>query len=521
MGDSLDDRPGSAPQGHGHRDWRGRRVGPRARTRVGSARPAWPWLLGVLVGAAGGICGLLPSRSARADGAFPAPFRLFLPANLPDDTTVTTNFGLISSRDGGRTWAWTCEHGASDLGSLYQQAADGGSGRILGLARNGLIFTDDDGCTWSTAGGFSSGELVDDSFIDPANPSHVVAIAHHGSGASAVFELFASTNGGTSFLGAPLFATEPGFRLDGVELARSNPDRIYATMSPWTATSNGTPPRILRSDDGGKTFNTLDASAVTPGGTLGIAAVDPENPDRIYLRSSGVDERLLISNDAGRTLAVALTADSGQQLSAFFRRADGTLFAAAFDSTAGTLFRSTDSGASFQPLPATLHIGSIAERGGALYVLANGLDDPFLVGISRDNGDTFQGLLDYASVGGVKTCAADLRNACATSCLNLNNADVFAPLVCSTLVGTASASTGGSGATGDRITSSCGGCAIAASPAARAYAARRARVRGDRLEGSALASVLGAAALLMARGRGHRGSARRKAVGKPRDTHVK
>jgi photosystem II stability/assembly factor-like uncharacterized protein len=484
-----------------------------------------------MLGAVAGLCALLPGGTARADGAFPAPFRLFLPANLPDDTTVTTNFGLISTRDGGRTWAWTCEHGAADLGSLYQQAADGGSGRILGLAHNGLIFTDDDGCSWSTAAGFPTGELVDDSFIDPANPSHVVAIAHHGSGSSAVFELFVSTNGGTTFLGAPLFATEPGFRLDGVELARSNPNRIYATTSPWTATSNGTPPRILRSDDGGRSFTTLEASALTPGGTLGIAAVDPEDADRLYLRSSGVvDERLLISNDAGQTLTVALTADSGQQLSAFFRRADGTLFAAAFDSTSGTLFRSTDSGASFQPLPATLHIGSIAERGGALYVLANGLDDPFLVGISRDNGDTFQGLLDYASVGGVKTCAADLRNVCATSCLNLNGADVFAPLVCTTLVGALPPPGGSPDAAGGRITSSCGGCGIAASPAARAHAERQGRThaRGRAgaalealLDGGVLASVLVAAALCVARTRGHRDSARRKDLGKPPDTHEK
>jgi hypothetical protein len=224
-------------------------------------------------------------------------------------------------------------------------------------------------------------------------------------------------------------------------------------------------------------------------------------------------------------LAVALTADPGQQLSAFFRRADGTLFAAAFDSTAGALFRSTDSGASFQALPASLHIGSIAERGGALYVLANGLDDPFLVGISRDNGDTFQGLLDYASVGGVKSCASDLRDACATSCLNLNNADVFAPLVCRTLVGAGAPSTGAGGGASGRIVASCGGCAMAsptwAHTSTRADKRSARRDRSARVAGTVLASVLGAAALLASRGRRHRGSARRRAPGKPRDTHEK
>lgn len=457
--------------------------------------------LAVLAGVVGGLGPFAPFRVARANGAFPAPFRIFVPANLPNDTTVTTNFGLISSRDGGRTWAWSCEHGASDLGSLYQQAADGGSGRILGLAKSALVFTDDDGCTWSVASGLPSGELVDDSFIDPGNPAHVLAISHHGTGTTAVFGLFSSSNAGTLFSASPLLAPAPGLRLDGVEIARSNASRIYVTTSPWAA--NGTPPRILRSDDGGKTFATLDASALVTGGTLGIAAVDPQDPDRVYLRSSDADERLLISNDGGRTLTVALTADPGQQLSAFFRSASGALFAAAFDSVGGTLFRSTDAGASFQPLATGLHVGSIAERNGALYVLADGLNDPFLVGISRDNGETFETLLDYTQVAGVKTCGSgtDLRNACATSCLNLNNADVFAPMVCSTLVGGPAGSADGASATSGSVASGCGGCALggAADPRSRA---------GD--SWFALVSALGAAAGLSTRRRRHRAFGRRK-----------
>src|ERR1700690_3268993 len=366
------------------------------------------------------LAGVGAARTTRADGAFPAPFRLFVPAGLPGDTTVTTNFGLITSRDGGRSWAWTCEHGASALGTLYQQALSGGTGRILGLANGSLIFTDDDGCTWTAATGFPAADVFDDSFMDPSDPLHVLAIAHHGTGPAATFELLASTSGATAFGAAPLFAAEPGIRIDGVEIARSNPNRIYLTTSPWTATDTQ-PPRILSSDDGGKTFTSPDASPVASGGTLGIAGVDPQNADRIYLRLSDANERLLISSDAGRTLVVALTADPGQQLSAFLRRADGTLLAAAFDGTSGTLFHSTDGGTSFQPLAASLHVGSFAERAGALYVLADGIDDPFLVGVSHDDGDSFQSVLDYSSVGGVKTCGTDLRAACAISCQNLNN----------------------------------------------------------------------------------------------------
>jgi photosystem II stability/assembly factor-like uncharacterized protein len=460
------------------------------------------------------LAGVGAARTTHADGAFPAPFRLFVPSGSPADTTVTTNFGLITSRDGGQSWAWTCEHGASDLGTLYQQALSGGTGRILGLAGGSLIFTDDDGCTWSAATGFPAADVFDDSFIDPSDPLHVLAIAHHGTGTAATFELLASTSGGTAFGAAPLFAAQPGLRIDGVEIARSNPDRIYLTTSPWTA-SDTQPPRILRSDDGGKTFTSLDASPLASGGTLGIAGVDPQNADRIFLRLSDANERLLISSDAGRTLAVALTADPGQQLSAFLRRADGTLLAAAFDGASGTLFRSTDGGASFQPLAASLHVGSFAERAGALYVLADGIADPFLVGVSHDNGDSFQGVLDYSSVSGVKTCGTDLRAACATSCLNLNNADVFPPSVCTALVGGAPAA-----ATPPGVASGCAGCTIGGDssrvrPRGRDHRPEWSTAMAPGWASSALlAALLGSAALARRRRRRHRhGGHRRSAPG--------
>ena len=222
--------------------------------------------------------------TARANGAFPAPFRVFLPTGRPSEVTVTANFGFITTRDGGKTWAWTCEHDQGNQGASYQQAAAGG--RFLGLATGRLIATDNDACDWTVAAGLPAAEFIDDSFIDPSDSQHVLALGHHGMDVAAVSELFASRNGGTTFAATSLYATQPGTRLDSVEIAKSNPSRIYLTLSPWKVGSGG--PRVARSDDAGKTFALLPTPAASTTGTLRVVAVDPDDADNCFEAGSSM-----------------------------------------------------------------------------------------------------------------------------------------------------------------------------------------------------------------------------------------
>src|SRR5262245_46799821 len=46
---------------------------------------------------------------ARANGAFPDSENILTPADRPQDILLVTNFGLVSSSDGGQTWLWSCE----------------------------------------------------------------------------------------------------------------------------------------------------------------------------------------------------------------------------------------------------------------------------------------------------------------------------------------------------------------------------------------------------------------------------
>ena len=49
-----------------------------------------------------------PAR-ARADGAFPTPEAVLVPADRPQEIILATNFGLVISEDAGQTWSWSCE----------------------------------------------------------------------------------------------------------------------------------------------------------------------------------------------------------------------------------------------------------------------------------------------------------------------------------------------------------------------------------------------------------------------------
>src|SRR6266850_6434690 len=96
---------------------------------------------------------LLPGpRAARANGAFPESYQLFLPADRPDQIVLATNFGLIISDDAGATWTWTCEQKATVMASLYGVSAPPLDRFFSMSTLVGLAYSDDASCTWTSSG---------------------------------------------------------------------------------------------------------------------------------------------------------------------------------------------------------------------------------------------------------------------------------------------------------------------------------------------------------------------------------
>jgi hypothetical protein len=157
-----------------------------------------------------------------------------------------------------------------------------------------------------------------------------------------------------------------------------------------------------------------------------IIAIDPTNPDRIYLRVlAGFKNPLAISDDGGQTFRTPLTFDA---MSAFVRLSDGTILVAGQLDGAPVAYRSTDAGKTFAPWSNAPSVRALAERDGKLYVSADNAKDGFALAVSTDGGQTLRPLMTFDKVRSVRAC---VREQCAASCatqvmLKLWSADVCA-----------------------------------------------------------------------------------------------
>ena len=153
------------------------------------------------------------AATARADGAFPNSQNIMTPAALPHEIVLGTNFGLVISVDDGRTWTWSCEQPLNAFASLYQVGPPPAN-RLYGLSAQGVIASDDVGCSWWAATGLAAGVAPLDVFADPTDASRVFAVAPASGDAGAIQEVRRSTDGGRSFDAVvPVFGSVAARRL--------------------------------------------------------------------------------------------------------------------------------------------------------------------------------------------------------------------------------------------------------------------------------------------------------------------
>ena len=268
---------------------------------------------GLLSGAI--VLGLVATpSSARANGRFPESNAIFFAPNDPDLVLLRTTFGLITSHDRGKTWDWVCERSVGLAGvedPMYEVTPDG---TMLSSTFQGLAVSHDRACNWAFAGGDLKDLVFTDLASRPATPTNVVAFASSYAGqddAGAIYfksTIFETKDEGKTFaaVGPNLDPTLLG---DTVDVTPTDPDRIYvsAKRNPGTAAAAV----LLTSKDHGKTFVENPIALVSPENGAYIAAVDPLNADRVYVRTSNATDlpsRLLVTDDAGKTFRTIYTA---------------------------------------------------------------------------------------------------------------------------------------------------------------------------------------------------------------------
>ncbi|HEY2900379.1 MAG TPA: sialidase family protein [Polyangia bacterium] len=387
-----------------------------------AAPPRW---IGIALAAT--VFVVAASRPAQANGAFPDSVGILLPVDRPKEIRLATNFGVISSEDAGKTWSWSCEQPLSSLANLYQVGAPP-MDRIFTLSSNGLIFSDDGTCGWTQSKPTPDTALLTDFFPDPGDPNHVLAIILPNTADLEAEGIYGSTDGGANF-GDALFKAPIDGGMTGIEISRSDPHIAYAAMYERP----GVHPRIVKSTDGGATWGTpIDVEASLGQNSFRIIAIDPTNPQKLYLRvQEPLLESLAISDDGGMTFKKPVTFPI--MMGAFARLASGTILSAGFKYDAQGLmtpigYRSTDGGATFASWDNIPSFRALAERGGVLYGSADNFKDPFALGSSTDEGLTWTALMKFSQVSSINGC---VQTTCAGSCASQVKQKLWSSATCS------------------------------------------------------------------------------------------
>jgi len=316
---------------------------------------------------------------------------------------VRTNRGLIVGAADGTSFGIVCNDAFGASLAEVPPLAPTGDGRVLvGTYDLGLLRSDPTLCDF-----------------DPVDvgkaPMIPVALSAGASGAIQALllpldgsdgGLFESRDHGKSFQLVSTLAGAPSALVS----ASSDPARLYVTLT--TSVANDTSTALLVSDDGGRHFSEraveLDAIELR----AYVIAVDPNNRDRVLLRTQGRDrtspERLLLSDDAGKAFRAVVNAAG--PLSALFGQ-DGNVWAGTLDG----LLRSRDGGATFDAATQSdlTRVGCLAEHAGKLLVcgFSNG---EFGVRVSHDRGQTFDWFLRFPDVSTRAACssASDEAQSC-------------------------------------------------------------------------------------------------------------
>ncbi len=321
--------------------------------------------------------GLTPAASA--NGRFPSS-NYFVAGPGPESRVLAlrTTFGLATSYDAGRTWGWICEEALNAVGTFDASMSIGFDGTVVVGAPSGITVSRN-ACSYVSPMGNPMRPIVDIA-NDATGRFMVTAIGPNGTDDT----LLLSNDGGASWVRG---VTMPGFFTETVEMAPSNPLRIYVA-----GFVRGGIPVLYRSDDGGMTVREVARDTAFRGGTSAyISAVDPLNPDVVYVRSGvGLGTMLLRSDDGGSTYRELTRTDD--QMVGFALSDDGsTVWVASQNRTEG--IRRSVAGGAFTRVRATVTVQCLRQHGGVLYVCADEVVDGYMLGSSVDGGDSFDALM--------------------------------------------------------------------------------------------------------------------------------
>ncbi|MDB4998890.1 MAG: BNR/Asp-box repeat domain protein [Myxococcaceae bacterium] len=350
------------------------------------------------------VVATLTPRAASANGRFPAANQLVVAPDDPSVMTLRTTFGVLVSSDSATTFDWICERAVGYGGVEDPSLGMTSRSTIVAGTFEGLAVSPTGGCGWTFVGGGLTKQVIVDVVVRPDAPQTVLALTStylrpNDAGASTYAnQVFRSTDGGTTWdaFGAPI---EDTLVAETVEVSRSDPARLYVSG----VTGAGTSSRgvLLVSKDSGGTWVEKDVplDANLRERAPYVSAVDPTNPDRVYVRTSAEKtSRLLVTDDAGDTFREVR---SSVPMLGFALSADGSkVFVGGTD---GLFVASSTDLAFTQRSP--IQVQCLTVAGDVLYA-CSAESSGFILGASTDEGATFTPKLHLHTVRGPLACPA-------------------------------------------------------------------------------------------------------------------
>src|SRR5579859_2422246 len=329
---------------------RGARASPHGTSRA--ARYDAPVRRALLSSTAAGIL-LLASLPAAANGRFPASNQLVFSPSDPKLMVLRTSYGTLPSHDNGASWGFICE----DALGLGPQAVEDPS---IGLTTNnslilgvsvGLNVSTDVGCNWTCQQGPLLGARIVDIAVRPDNPASAVAITGTYVMTDAATDVtdsqvYETTDNGATWA-AIGSAIDPTVVVKTIDVAKGDPNRLY--VSGTRGFGSAKTATLYVSTDKGKdwTPHDLPPAQYDPSteDSVYIGAIDPNDIDRVYIRSSGLTtggrSRLTVVNGASSASPTFTTAHIFEVEAGFSGESTGELLGLALSADGSKVYVGT------------------------------------------------------------------------------------------------------------------------------------------------------------------------------------
>jgi hypothetical protein len=351
---------------------------------------------------------LLVGGHARANGRYPASSLIVFDPVDRSHLVVSTTFGLLESRDGGKSFLWRCEPAIGVADQQDLMVAITASGATVTTRAEGIA-TSSDGCSFAQPPELS-GKLIGDLALYRSQPHSLAALSTSRLDGALESQVVRSDDDGRTWtpLGTPLPADL--FPLT-VDAAPSDVARLYLSGSLGGQSQFSSV--LLRSNDGGATFVSADIPDTAQRHLAYIAAVHPFDADRVYVRVFNPNgTALLVTRDGGVTFHKILT--GADQLFGFALSPDGTQMA--FGGPGDGIWVGAADGTNVTRR-SDVRPTCLGWTADGLFACADATVDGFSIGRSRDEAATFEPLFRFDALCGNTGCSPDSSSAmtCATA----------------------------------------------------------------------------------------------------------